>query len=73
MQSVEDSKVVKTQKISQKEAIESLSKFLNKEEKKRESLDSIVYLKEHIIDQISRIRDNLVINQEENDEKNDEQ
>ena len=72
MQTNHDSKVVHTQKISEKEVIHKLTKFLNKEQQKRDSLDSIVYLKEHIIDQITRIRDNLIINQQ-NDEQNDEQ
>lgn len=56
--------LVQSKKVCESEAIESLNKFLNKEEKKRVELDSIVYLKEHIIDHITRIRNNLLIENE---------
>lgn len=66
MQSAKNGKdVISTRKVSNTEAIRLLSKFLNKEEARRQSLDSVVYLKENIIEQLTRVRDSLVKEGEE--------
>ena len=51
--------VVASRKVTDQETAQILSKFLAKEKSKRDSLDTIVYVREHIIEQITRIRDNL--------------
>ena len=52
--------VLSTKSISQQETVQLLTKFLNKEQARRESLDSVVYLKENITELLTRVRDSLV-------------
>ena len=60
MQTAKNGKnVISSKPVTNTEAIHLLSKFLNKEEDRRQSLDSVVYLKENIIEQLKRVRDSL--------------
>jgi len=60
MQSTQNGKnVISVKTVSQSEAIGHLNKFLDKEAARHKSLDSVVYLKKNIIEQIERIRDSL--------------
>ena len=51
--------IIRSQPVTHKQAVERLTAFLQQEQGKRESLDSVVYIKEHLIEQLTRIRSSL--------------